>query len=171
MGAVTLYSLVDKHRALELLADSDDIPPEVIRDTLEGLDGEIREKSVSVAHFIRNCESTAEAIEEAAQQMLARAKRLKSRAQSVNDYLLFQLQAAGISKVESPYFTLQVKKNPPAVVIDSENLIPAKFMRTPAPLPPPKPAPDKAAIAAAIKAGEEVPGAHSAQGERLEIKV
>jgi hypothetical protein len=165
-----LYELTAQYRALEALESSDDLPAEVIRDTLDGLEGQLQEKATNVALFIRNLESTADAIDEAATTMQARGTRLRARAQSLQQYLLFHMQAAGITKVESPYFTLQVKKNPPSVVIDSENLIPAKFMRTPEPPPPPKAAPDKKAIADAIKAGEEVPGAHSVQGERIEIK-
>jgi hypothetical protein len=165
-----LYELVQQHRSLEALESSDDLPPEVIRDTLEGLEGELRDKAVSVAHFCRNLESTADAIDEAAEAMRMRGTRLRKRAQSLQDYLLYQMIAAGITKVDSPYFTLQVKKNPPTVVVDSENLIPAKFMRTPDPLPPPKPVPDRVAISKAIKAGEEVPGAHTEQYDRLEIK-
>jgi hypothetical protein len=166
-----LYELSAQYRALEKLESSDDLPADVIRDTLEGLEGQLQEKATNVALFCRNLESTADAIDEAAERMRMRGTRLRKRAQSLQQYLLFHMQAAGISKVESPFFTLQVKLNPPAVVIDSENLIPAKFMRTPEPLPPPKPTPDKAAIAKAIKAGEEVPGAHTEQYQRLEIKV
>lgn len=166
-----LYELTAQYRALEALESSDDLPPEVIRDTLEGLEGQLQEKATNVALFLRNLESTAEAIEAAADKMYERSDRLRKRAASLHSYLLFNMQAAGISKVESAYFTLQLKKNPPTVVIDSENLIPANYMRTPEPPPPPKPVPDKAAIAKAIKAGEEVPGAHSEQYERLEIEL
>jgi hypothetical protein len=168
---VKLYELTAQYRALEALESSDDLPAEVIRDTLDGLEGQWQDKATNVGLFIRNLESVADAIDEAAATMQARGTRLRARAQSLQQYLLLNMQAAGISKVESPYFVLQVKKNPPTVVIDSENLIPAKFMRTPEPLPPPKPAPDKKAIADAIKAGGEVPGAHVEQYERLEIKV
>lgn len=166
-----LYELVGQYRALEALESSDDLPPEVIRDTLDGLEGQLQEKATNVGLFIRNLMSTADAIDEAAESMRMRGERLRKRAQSLNEYLKFNMQAAGISKVESPFFTLKLKKNPPTVVIDSENLIPAKFMRTPAPLPPPKPAPDKKAIGDAIKAGQEVPGAHAEQYERLEIEL
>jgi hypothetical protein len=166
-----LYELTAQYRSLEALESSEDLPPEVIRDTLEGLQGQLQEKATNVALFIRNLESTADAIDEAAATMQARGTRLRARAQSLQQYLLFNMQAAGITKVESPYFTLAVKKNPPTVVIDSENLIPEQYMRTPDPPPPPKPSPDKAAIAKAIKAGEEVPGAHAEQRERLEIEL
>lgn len=166
-----LYELSQQYRALEALESSDDLPPEVIRDTLEGLTGQLQEKATNVGLFIRNLESTADAIEEAAEAMRMRGARLRKRAQSLHEYLKLNMQASGISKVESPYFTLCLKKNPPTVVIDSENLIPARFMRTPEPPPPPKPVPDKKAIGDAIKAGEEVPGAHSEQYERLEIEL
>lgn len=164
-----LYELTAQYRALEALEGSEDIPPEVIRDTLEGLEGELQAKATNVGLFIRNLESTADAIDEAAETMRLRGKRLRDRAQSLQQYLLLNMQATGITKVESPFFTLQVKKNPPTVIIDSENLIPAKYMRTPEPPPPPKAVPDKEAIKKAIKTGVEVPGAHTEQFDRLEI--
>lgn len=166
-----LYELTAQYRALEALESSEDLPAEVIRDTLEGLEGQWHEKATNVGLFIRNLESTADAIDEAAAAMRARGARLRERAHSINEYLKLNMQASGITKVQSPYFALKLKKNPPTVVIDSENLIPAKFMRTPEPPPPPKAAPDKPAIAKAIKAGEEVPGAHVEQYERLEIEL
>lgn len=165
-----LYELVGQYRALEALESSDDLPAEVIRDTLDGLEGQLQDKATNVALFCRNLDATVEAIEDAAAQMTARAKRLRARSLSLKGYMLFNLQAAGISKVESPFFTVRVQKNPPTVIIDSENLIPARFMRKPAPPPPAKEFPDKVAIAEAIKAGEEVAGAHLEQYERLEIQ-
>lgn len=166
-----LYELVGQYRALEALESSDDLPPEIIRNTLEGLEGQLQEKATNVGLFIRNLESTADAIDEAAEQMRERGTRLRKRAQSLHEYLLFQLIAAGISDVKSPYFNLKVKTNPPTVVIDSESLVPAEYMTQPEPLPPPPPRPDKKAIAAAFKAGEEVPGCHVEQRQRLSIEI
>lgn len=166
-----LYELTAQFRDLEALASSDELPPEVIRDTLEGLQGQLQDKATNVALFIRNLESTADAIDEAAEGMRLRGERLRKRAQSLNEYLLFNMISAGISKVESPFFTLQVKTNPPTVVIDTEKLIPDMYMTKPEPPPPPPSKPDKKAIAAAFKAGEEVPGCHVEQRQRLEIKL
>lgn len=166
-----LYELTAQYRQLEALESSDDLPPEVIRDTLDGLEGQLQEKATNVGLFIRNLESVADAIDEAAEKMRERGTRLRKRAQSLNDYLLFNMQASGITKVESPFFTLKVKTNPPTVVVDSESLIPAEYMTQPDPLPPPPPRPDKKAIAAAFKDGAEVPGCHVEQRQRLEIEL
>lgn len=162
-----LYEIV-RHRAeFERLAESGDLDPQVILDTLESLDGELNEKAISVAQFSRNLDATAAAVREAGKAMLERAARLEKRAESIRGYMLYQLQFAGVSKIECPWFVIQVKKNPAAVVIDDEAAIPEAFKVQPEP-PPPRP--DKKAIGAALKAGEDVPGARLVQSDRLEIK-
>jgi hypothetical protein len=165
---LALYELVGQYKALESLAESDDLPAEVIRDTLEGLTGELREKAVSVAHFVENLVATADAIDGTAELMLQRAKRLRTRAEAVREYLLFNMQASGITKIDSPFFTLAVRNNPPSVIVDNEAEIPAEFKVQP---PPPPPRIDKSAIARAIKNGQPVPGCHVTQNQRLEIKL
>ena len=53
MKLPALYELTTQHRELEALADTtDDLPPEVIRDTLEALEGTIQQKAISVAAFV-----------------------------------------------------------------------------------------------------------------------
>lgn len=162
-----LYEIV-RHRAeFERLAEQGDLDPQLILDTLESLDGELNDKAVSVAQFSRNIEATAAAVREAGKAMLERAARLEKRAESIRTYLLLQMEFAGVSKIESPWFVVQVKRNPPAVVIDDEHAVPDSYKVTPE---PPAPRPDKKAIAAALKAGEDVPGARLVQSDRLEIK-
>lgn len=165
--AAPLYELVQYQNQLATLADSGEVPPEQIADTLESLEGDIREKSVQVAAFTKNLDATADAVREAAKKMLERADRIEKRAESIRQYLLFNMQAAGISKVECPWFTLTVRKNPPAVVIDDEEQLPREYIVQP---PPPSPRPDKDAIKRALREGQAVPGARLVQGERLEIK-
>jgi hypothetical protein len=165
--ATPLDELVRYQHELATLAESGDIPAEQIADTLEALEGDLQEKAVNVAAFTRNLDATASAVREAAKAMLARAERIEKRAESIRAYLLFNMQASGITKVESPWFTLAIRKNPPSVVVDDDAQIPPEFIVQP---PPPAPRPDKAAIGRALKAGTVVPGCHLFQNERLEIK-
>jgi hypothetical protein len=162
-----LFELVNYRHELDALADSGEVPAEQIAETLDALDGDIRDKAVAVAALSRNLDATAEAVRQAAKAMLERADRIERRAESIKSYLLFNMQAAEISRVECDWFTLTVRKNPPAVVIDDESQIPAQYIVQP---PPPAARPDKAAISRALKAGEDVPGAHLTYSDRLEIK-
>ena len=164
---LSLYQLSGDYLAVaNKLADSD-MPPEVIADTLEGLDGDLEEKCTNVALFVRNLEATAESIKAAEKQMAERRKAIEAKAESVRRYLKDNMQRTGITKIESPYFALALKKNPPSVVIDDPAAIPSDYMVTP---PAPPPSPDKALIKKAIQDGFIVPGAHLEQGERLDIK-
>lgn len=163
----SLYVLANDYRDAALQMADMDLPANVIADTLEGLAGELEVKATNVAMFIRNLESTAASIKEAEAEMAKRRKALEARADFLHRYLLDNMQRTGIQKIECPYFKLSVRDNPQSVVIDSPDLIPADFMRQPE---PPPPAPDKKAIAEALKAGQDVPGAHLERTQRLEIK-
>ena len=168
MKLPALYELTQQHRELERLADTtDDLPPEVIRDTVEALEGAIEAKAVSVAAVVRNLETHAELIRDAAKQLAERAARAEKRAESLKAYMLFCLQASGISKVTAPEYTISVRNNPESVRIADDAELPAEFLVQP-PAPPPKP--DKRAIKDALKAGRDVPGCWLEAGQRVEIR-
>lgn len=151
--------------AAERLADLD-LPPEVVADTLEGLSGELEVKAQAVGHMIRRLEADAAAIKQWAQTANDRAKAAQARADSLHAYLSANLAACGIQRIEGPGIALSWRKSS-AVVIDEPGLIPAEFMRQPE---PPPPAPDKSSIAASLRAGVDVPGAHIETRSTLQIR-
>lgn len=163
----SLFVLSNEYKAAaERLGDLD-LDDQTIADTLEGLAGTLEIKATNVAAFVRNLESSAEAIKAAEGEMAKRRKAIENRAARVRQYLQENMERVGILKIESPYFALTIRKNPPSVVIDAESQIPGEFYKLP-PVPPP--ALDKKAVADAIKSGREVPGAHMQAGTRLEIR-
>lgn len=161
-----LYLLAGEYRAAaEQLADLD-LPPEVVRDTLESLGGELEVKAQAVGHMVRSIEASADAMKQWARDAQERASSALARAEALREYLSTNLQACGISKVEGPGIALSFRKST-AVVIDEPALIPVGFMRVPE---PPPPSPDKKALADALKAGEVVPGAHLETRLNLQVK-
>ena len=168
MKLPALYELAQQHRELEALADTtDDLPPEVIRDTLEALEGTIQQKAISVAAFVANVEANAEMVEGAAKALAARAARMRRRGDQVRAYLLFNLQATGITKIESPEFTIALRNNPESVRLADGVELPEEFL-VQQPAPPPKP--DKKALKDALKAGRLIDGAWLESGQRVEIR-
>lgn len=167
MSNITLFELASDYREVaEKLADLD-LDATTIADTLEGISGALEVKATNVAFVIRNFETTAAQIKEAEVAMAARRKAIENRVEHIKDYLLNGMQYAGIHKVDSPYFKISVRDNPPSVLINEPGLIPNEYMRQPE---PPPPAPDKKLIAQAIKDGVDVPGAHLVRTQRIEIK-
>lgn len=164
---ISLYQIANEYQAMvERLMDSE-IDAQTIADTIEGASGELELKATNVAMFIRNLEASAEQIKLAEKTMAERRKQLETKADSVRQYLFDNMKRVGVTKIESPYFALTIKKNPPSVIIDDALSIPTEYKIF---SPPPPPTPDKAAIKAALQAGETIEGAHIEQNERLEIK-
>lgn len=167
-SALKLYEISNQFQALEQLGESDELPAEVIHDTLEGLEGDFESKCIQVAKFILSLEANAHAVQLGANAMMMRAARIANRAASIKAYLQFHMQALDKKRVESPELVIARRANPAAVIITDEHAVPAQFWVQPE--PPPKRI-DKKAIKAAIDAGERVEGAYVESGERLEIKL
>ncbi|MBE0437493.1 MAG: siphovirus Gp157 family protein [Methylomicrobium sp.] len=167
MSNLALYQLSQNYiEALDFLTDPEaDLPAEVINDTLEGLEGELQDKAVNVAMFMRNMEATAEAIKNAEAEMARRRKAFESRVKWLKDYLKGSMEYTGITKIECPYFKLAIQKNPPAVAILNEAAIPDEFKEKVITWKI-----DKTGIKEAIKAGKAVPGAELVNGTRLAIR-
>jgi translation initiation factor 2B subunit (eIF-2B alpha/beta/delta family) len=167
MGNMTLYEISSDYlQALDLFTDPEaDIPLEAALDTLEGIEGQLQEKAVNVAKFMQNLDAAAKAIKEAEQQMARRRKAIENRARWIRDYLKTNMEAAGITRIDSPWFSLAIQKNPPSVDVLDESALPDDFKTEVVTVKI-----DKAAIKEALKDGEDVPGAVLRQGTRLAVR-
>ena len=168
MTALALFEIAQQLRALADMSLDEDLPPEVIADTLEGLEGDFDSKAVDVAKFVLSLEANAEAVKDAAAKMAKRAVAIEHRAESIRAYLLFQLQSVDKRKIQRADITIARRDNPPAVQLRPTGEIPPEFWVQP-PAPPPRI--DKTLLKAALKAGREIEGAFLESGERVEIKV
>lgn len=160
-----LYELTQDYlEALDALSEIEDLPPEAINDTLEGLAGEWEDKALNVGRYIRNLEAEAAAIDEARKRMDARAKVTANRAARLKEYLKAELGRTGL-KPKAPDLALRLQNNPPSVAIDDADLIPEDYRRieTVTTIL-------KSEIAARLKAGEPIPGAHLERSQRLVIQ-
>jgi hypothetical protein len=160
-----LYEIADDYRrALEQLADEPD--REKAGQIMESIAGALQDKGANVALFLRNEEADIAAIEHE-QERLARLREWKlNRVERLRNYLAFNMKRCGMPEINHPLFRIRFKKNPPAVDVLCEAQIPPEFWTQPE---PPAPRLDKQAIAKAIKAGQDVPGATLVQSERLVI--
>ena len=167
MNNLSLYQISSIYlEAMDILTDPEmELPAEAITDTLEGLGGEMEEKAINVAKFMRNIEATANAIKEAETAMAKRRKALENRASWMKDYLKGSMEHTGITKIECPYFKLSIQKNPAAVNIINEDTIPDKFKEQVITWKV-----DKTAIKKAIQSGKTIPGAKLLNGTRLAIR-
>ena len=161
-----LFELAAEFRALADKLNDSELDQETIADTLDGASGDLEEKIINTAKYYRNIDADADKIEEAAKQMMARAKILRTHAGNIKQYLQSNMEQAGLQKVPSPWFVVSIAQNPEAVTVDDESAIPRDYFKE----IPASYQLDKTLVKQAIKDGYEVPGAHLSRGTSLRIK-
>jgi hypothetical protein len=164
-----LYNIANQYLQLaEQLADGD-FDSSTIADTIEasGIVDNLATKAANIEYVARSAEANHAAIDaEIARLQALKAHRTKIVA-GLREYILSNMQRMNIERIECPLFTMKIQKNPASVDVYDQLSIPAEYMVTPEP-PPARV--DKKALATAMKAGTEIPGARMVQGVRLAIK-
>lgn len=168
MTGLALYVLAGEYQQLAERLSSMDLDATTVADTIEasGLTEAIADKAMGIEMVARTIEMHTPAIDAEIERLTKLKKQRQAAASGLRDYLKKHMIAAQIEKIDGPLFKIKLQNNPAAVDIFEPGLVPAEFMTQPA---PPPPAPDKKAIAGAIKAGIEVPGARLTQGQRLVV--
>ena len=167
MSNLSLYQIASEYQADIRTLEDTEMDDQTFLDTLDSLGGELEAKATNVIMFARNLEASAGAIKQAEQAMSERRKKLEAKASSIYAYLLANLQACEITKIESPYFSMSVRKNPESVVVDFEGSIPKEYFTLP---DPPLPRLDKSKLKEAMKSGLVIEGVHLESKYRLDIK-
>lgn len=161
----TLYEIAAIYRAqLEQLSELD-MPPEVVADTLESIQGDMQNKLRAVIAYSLELDILAAGAADAAKRMAARAKTLDSRVEAMRAYALTHMQGTGIAEVSTDEWAAKIAKKPASVQISDDSALPIEFLRVKTTSEP-----DKTKLKAAIEGGTSIPGVVLVQGYRLAIK-
>lgn len=166
MDNLTLYQLTDEYLALMDLAAEEEADEASFDAALTALQGEIFEKGIAVAQVIKNLEAFSEAAKGEGKRMLLRAEMAEKRADRIREYLKNQMERSGIKKMDSPYFSVAVRKNRARVEIEGGADIPPDLCV----IIPQQLRPNKVAIAKELESGADIPGCRLVTSTRLDIK-
>ena len=164
-----LYELAIEYREIVQELESDDsLDEQTIKDTLDGVSGDLEHKVLSIARVILEMKATSEARAEAAERMAARAESAAKKAEWLQHYLRTAMEATGLKKAEDAEVIASLKRRPPALHMVNKDLTPPPYWRH---YDPPPPKPDRRAILKDLKAGKTVEGWKlRGLAYRLEIK-
>lgn len=164
----SLYELTGQRLALQQQLEELNLDTDTITDTLEGESAELEAKIADYGFVIKNIEAFGEAIKAEEVRLQARRKAQEAKIDHIKHWLLTNMQACGLSKIEHPAFTVSIKSNPAKVIVDNEGQIPQEYFKQI--IIEPTWQLEKKDVSDAIKAGKEVSGAHLETGYRIEIK-
>ena len=161
---MTLYEMTDNYKAVLEMAQNPDIDEQAIKDTLETIQGDIKEKADGYAKVIKELDGETD-------KLTAEIKRLTDRKNTIQNNIAYMKQslkeamtATGNLKFRTDLFSFNIQKNPPALIVDNKETIPSEY------LIPQEPKIDKKAIIDFLKNGNKVPYAHIEQSEGVRIR-
>lgn len=167
MRAVSEWRLYEINEILEIAIASanerigdDGVIPDDWAQFLDCVQMERDEKALQVARYIKSCESEAEAIKAEKQCLAARQSSLETKAERLRGYLAAHIQA---NEKLSDASTMISWRKSDKVVVDDAVKLPKQFVEF-------VPKYDLFGIKAAIKAGNEVDGAHIEHKNNIQIK-
>mgnify|MGYP000375909576 CR=1 FL=1 len=150
-----LYELTEQMQGLQALIDDGELDPEILQDTMDGLQTDLMAKGKDVLLFMANLDGDIKAFDAEIKRMTARKKTLVNNHNWLKEYLRHNMADCGITKIESPVFTATLRKAGKVVEITSEKELPTEYQE----LVPATWKILKAKIAKDLKAGIEIPGA------------
>ena len=169
---MTLYDIDAQIAALEDAAEDDMlIDAETgelisVSQALDALRMERGAKLENVACWVKNLCAEADAIREEESRLVKRRKAAETKAANLKAWLLAAMtrEDGTTDKLKTGRVSISVRRNPPTTICD-DDLLPWSYKTVKQVI-----SPDKAAIKAALLAGQEVPGAHLEYGRSVIIK-
>lgn len=159
----SLYELTSEYKELLEMLEDADLDADVIKDTLDGVEGEFEMKADAIAKVIAEEKGDAEKIDAEIKRLTARKKTKLNNAERLKKYLESAMGAMGKKKFATALFGFGIRKNAPAVVIDNEEKIPKEWWIEQ------EPKLDKAGLKNHLK-NNETDYAHLEQSESLVIR-
>lgn len=89
-------------------------------DTLSGIKEEFNFKAENLAQYIKCLKAEAEDIDEEMKKLRARRDSRNKRIERLKNYLMENMEVAGITKIDMPKAKITIRKNAPGVKIDNE---------------------------------------------------
>lgn len=134
-----------------ILSSWPELDEETLADTLEGITN-LHEMIAAVIRSALVDEALQSGLRTRLDEMRTRLSRLAERGAKKRELALEAMCEVGLKKLEQPDFTASARPGPPALVVTSEETIPADFwLRQPSKL-------DRQGLLGSLKRGDAVPG-------------
>lgn len=163
----SLYDLKGEYVTLMAMMGDPEVDDDVLRDTMEAVGGELEDKAEAYAIIMRNLDADLAAIDEEIKRLQQRKAGYKRNVDRMKAALQEAMVQTGKLKFKTTLFSFNVQKNPPSVVMDTDDWtkIPENFLKYK------DPEIDKTALKKALQGGEDLTGVcHLAQTEGLRIR-
>lgn len=161
---MNLFELNDAFRALQ---ERDDLDQTVLTDSLDAIQASREVKWDNIATWIDRNNATMDWVSKRIKELQGQKKHLENQTKSLMIYLTNSIDDAGYKEARTDNHILKPRNYKASVVVTDDNKLPLTFVHTETKTIV---RPDKKALYEALKAGEQVPGAHLEPNRETVIK-
>ena len=161
---MNLFEISNEYLAILQLAEDPDVDPEVLADTMEGIEANFEDKADAYAYIISTLKGDAGTIDAELKRLKARKDAIENNADRLKKSLEEAMRVTGKTKFKTAMHSFGISKNPQSVYIFESAEIPDTY------LIPQEPKIDKKAILADLKAGKKFDFAELQQTDGLRIR-
>ena len=166
---MTLYDLNVQFQTILEMAEDTELDPQLIADTLEGLEGEVEDKLDSYGIVMNELLMDVEKIDVELKRLTDTKKRINRNIDRMKEAVKASMILMGKKKVQGNHFTWQIQKNGGKAPLIIDEDIPAISLPEEYQLWDVKP--NKEVIRQDLEAGKELPYARLGErGESLRLK-
>lgn len=108
---MTLYELTDEYKQLLEMMEDPDIDPQIITDTMEGVQGEIEIKAEGYIRVMKELEAEADKINNELKRLGNRWDSCQTNIKRLEESLLTTMQVMDKPKIQTEHFRLSIAKN------------------------------------------------------------
>ena len=130
---------------------------------LDELAGQEADKVDAIGQFFRLEAARAEALKTEANRLASRARTAQNRMAWLKEKYLHHMKQAGVNKLKGAVYSMSIRTTD-VVSIINQDALPEQFIRVKTTVDP-----DKVALKAALKEGQEIPGAALSQSFSLQV--
>ena len=164
---MTIYEITSDYLQLMQMMEDPELDPQILSDTMEGIEGELEVKAESYAKVMKNLEADVAGIKAEIDRLSTRKKTIENNIKRMKEALQFSMETTGKTKFKTELFSFGIRKNAPAVVMDEPYIenVPERFLKYS------DPTINRTAIKEAIQNGENLEGlAHLESKNSLSIR-
>ncbi|HAT4354545.1 TPA: siphovirus Gp157 family protein [Clostridium perfringens] len=163
-----LYELTQNYRNLESLLDNlgeqEGLTVEMIHGALGQVEDDINTKIENTCKVIKEIEADSIGIDEEIKRLSALKKQRENVVKKLKEYVEFEMNGIGLTKVEGKLFKISFRKSKVVKVLD-ETKIPKEFIKVKT-----TESISKTDLGKALKSGEIIEGAELVENKTLQIK-
>ena len=167
---MTLYEIANNYNTVLELLDNEEITPEAVVDTLEGIAVMIEEKADNIACLIKNLTAEIEAIKAEEEKLAKRRKSKEKHVEYLKAYLSDKLIETGLTNIETARNKITFRKSERVTFDNEADFIEWALKNSDDLLTYKSPTVNKTAIKKALADGKEIDGVHIECKMNMQLK-